>query len=105
MKIIIRTLPFFFALALSSVAQDPKVSSTPLTAGRDVLVSVTADVQSIDLEKREVTLKGPLGNEVTFVVDKRVQRLNEFKPGDHVTADYYVSVGKSRPATVVTALI
>jgi len=56
------------------------------------LVTVTATVQAIDQEKREVTLKGPLGNVVTFVVDERVGRLNEVKIGDEVTADYYVSL-------------
>jgi len=38
-----------------------------------------------------VTLKGPLGNKVTFTVDKRVKRLDEVKVGDLVRADYYVS--------------
>jgi hypothetical protein len=57
-----------------------------------VLTSITASVEAIDPAKREVTLKGPLGNTVTFTVDKRVKRLNEVKVGDLVTADYYVSV-------------
>jgi hypothetical protein len=64
------------------------------TAGREeaVLVSVTASVESIDLAKREMTLKGPLGNTVTFTVDQRVKRLDEVKVGDLVRADYYVSI-------------
>jgi len=77
------------------------------------LVTVTATVQAIDQEKREVTLKGPLGNVVTFVVDERVRRLNEVKIGDEVTADYYVSLAgelsapteqeKKNPLTVLDA--
>jgi Cu/Ag efflux protein CusF len=55
-------------------------------------VSVTATVTAIDYTTREVTLKGPLGNVVTFTVDKQVQRLNEIKVGDNVTAEYYVSL-------------
>ena len=55
-------------------------------------VSVTARVTAIDYTKREVTLQGPLGNVVTFTVDKQVQRLNEIKVGDDVTAEYYVSL-------------
>src|SRR5262249_53598247 len=39
-----------------------------------------------------VTLKGPLGNVVTFTVDSRVKRLQEVKVGDLVRADYYISV-------------
>jgi hypothetical protein len=57
-----------------------------------VLVTITASVEAIDLADREVTLKGPLGNSVTFTVDQRVKRLNEVKVGDLVRADYYVSV-------------
>jgi hypothetical protein len=61
---------------------------------------VTAKVEAIDQAKREVTLKGPLGNVVTFVVDERVKRLNEVKVGDEVTADYYVSLaGELRAPT------
>jgi Cu/Ag efflux protein CusF len=57
-----------------------------------VLVEVTASVEAIDPKTREVTLKGPMGNEVTFTVDERVKRFDEIKVGDHVHADYYVSV-------------
>jgi hypothetical protein len=57
-----------------------------------VLVTLTASVEGIDYTNREVTLKGPLGNTVTFTVDKRVKRLDEVKVGDFVRADYYVSI-------------
>jgi hypothetical protein len=57
-----------------------------------VLITLTASVEAIDHTNREVTLKGPLGNQVTFTVDKRVNRLNEVKAGDLVTADYYVGI-------------
>src|SRR5882724_2182538 len=57
------------ALALTALGQDTKPSTpAPLSAERTVLVTVTATVKAIDQEKREVTLKGPLGNVVTFVV-------------------------------------
>jgi hypothetical protein len=80
-------------LALNSSAQDTQPSTAaPLTAERAILVTVTAKVEAIDQAKREVTLKGPMGNVVTFVVDERVKRLKEVKVGDEVTADYYVSV-------------
>ena len=46
------------------------------------------DVKAVAVEagkkKREVTLKGPLGNVVTFTVDQRVKRRKEVKVGDHV---------------------
>jgi hypothetical protein len=67
-------------------------AAKPLSREEAALVSVTAKVEAIDYTNREVTLKGPLGNKVTFTVDQSVKRLNEIKEGDLVTADYYVSV-------------
>src|SRR4051812_16815679 len=67
-------------------------ASAPLARAKAVLVSATAKVTAIDPETREITLKGPLGNEETYIVDKQVKRLNEVKPGDTVALDYYVSV-------------
>jgi hypothetical protein len=78
--------------AIAPAAETPAAAPRPLAREETVLVSVTASVEAIDVAKREVTLKGPLGNIVTFTVDERVKRLNEIKVGDLVAADYYVSV-------------
>jgi Cu/Ag efflux protein CusF len=77
------------------------------------VVSAVVDVQKVDLEKREVTVKEPQGNVMTLRVDKRVKRLNEVKPGDKVEVDYYVSLAseireptaaeKESPITVLEA--
>ena len=108
---IIQTFFLATALAVSAMAEEKKQSAAPLSAEESILVNVTATVQAIDQAKREVTLKGPLGNVVTFTVDKRVKRLNEVKVGDDVTADYYVSLAlevrapteeeKQNPVTVL----
>lgn len=58
----------------------------PLSAERTVAITITAKVEAIDQAKREVTLKGPLGNVVSFVVDSRVERLTEINFGDDVRA-------------------
>ena len=88
-------------LALTAFAQEGKQATPPpLSAERTILVTVTAKVEAIDQAKREVTLKGPLGNVVTFVVDERVKRLKEVSVGDEVMADYYVSLaGELRAPT------
>lgn len=65
--------------------------SKPMGREDTVLVTITASVEAIDPATREVTLKGPLGNTVTFTVDKRVKRLDEVKVGDLVRADYFIS--------------
>jgi len=97
----IRTVLLTGALVVSAVPLGTKTSAgEPLSAEESVLVTVTAKVQAIDHAKREITLKGPLGNVVTFTVDQRVKRLNEVNVGDNVTADYYISLaGELRAAT------
>ena len=75
-----------------AVYADDQPTSEPISRERAVLVTISAAVESIDYTNREVTLKGPLGNEVTFTVDQRVKRFNEIKAGDFVQADYYVSI-------------
>jgi len=70
-------------------------TSAPMSREDTVLVTITASVEAINYTNREVTLKGPLGNEVTFTVDQRVKRLDEVKVGDLVRADYYVSFAAS----------
>lgn len=72
--------------------EHPQGHGTPLTREEAVLVTVTASVEAIDYGKREVTLKGPLGNEAIMVADQCVKRFDEIKVGDLVRADYYVSV-------------
>lgn len=69
----------------------PSPAGPRLAREEAVLVTLTASVEAIDPAKREVTLKGPLGNTVTITVDQRVKRLNEVKVGDLVEADYYLS--------------
>src|SRR5262245_12676502 len=78
-----------------------------------VLVSITASVEAINPTNREITLKGPLGNTATFVVDQRVKRFDEIKVGDFITADYYIAIAgelrkptadeEKHPITVVEA--
>lgn len=88
--------------AWSSFSAEEQAAPTrpPLSREESVLVNVTARVESIDYTNREVTLKGPLGNKVTFTVDQRVKRLNEVQVGDLVEADYYVSIAAEvRPPT------
>src|SRR6185369_766501 len=75
----------------SVTAAEPTAQSDKGSRQEAILVTLTASVETIDYTNREVTLKGPLGNSVTFVVDPAVKRLNEVKVGDRVQADYFVS--------------
>src|SRR4051812_29180822 len=81
------------ASALCFCAQAQGDASTAKVSVEDeILVSTTATVQAVDLEKRELTLRDPLGDVKTVTVDKAVKRLNEIKVGDDVTAKYYISL-------------
>jgi len=100
---------FFMAATLlaacSSTEKSPEPapapsSSQPLKREESILVSMTAKVEAIDVENREVTLRGPMGEVATFVVDERVKRLAEVKVGDQVTTEYYVALaGELREPT------
>jgi hypothetical protein len=82
-------------LNVSAYADDqPAAEAKSGQLGRKeaALVSMTAKVEAIDLPNRELTLKGPLGDSETLIIDKRIKRLDEVKVGDVVQADYYISV-------------
>ena len=53
-------------------------------------VQATVTVESVDPERRLITLKAPEGNSATFRVAEEVKRLAEIKAGDRITADYRV---------------
>ncbi len=76
-----------FALALPLFSAD-----APHARQEAVVLSLTGKIQDVNLDKREITVKGPLGNVVTLGVDPRVKRLKEFKAGDEITADYLIAV-------------
>src|SRR5262249_21482031 len=87
-------------LAASLWAQQNKGPAPPEARAFEQLVTVTATVQSVDYAKREITLKGPLGNVVTVMAGDQVKRLQEIKGGDEVTAKYYIGIAAElRPAT------
>jgi hypothetical protein len=75
----------------SGLCADEHPSAPPARMEAE-MTTVTASVEAINYADREVTLKGPMGNKVTFTVDKRVKRLDEIKVGDLVEANYFVSV-------------
>lgn len=99
MKPIVRIPALIQAIALFAAGS---LAATRVQAGQtyEQLLTVTATVESVDVAKREVTLKGPEGNHVTLTVGDKVQRLNEVKAGDKVTVEYYIGIaGELRPPT------
>jgi Cu/Ag efflux protein CusF len=58
-------------------------------------IELTGAVESVDLKKRTVALKGPAGNVRTFHVDKAVKNFNQIKVGDQVVLRFTQAVALS----------
>ncbi len=79
-------------------------TDTPMGRVAAMHAILTAEVTAIDLDKRQVTLKGPQGNEVTLTVGDAVKRLDEVKVGDFVRVNYLVAIAAEvRPPTAEEA--
>jgi len=66
--------------------------SAPGKAGVAQTVKMTATITAIDKSTRDVTLKGPQGNEVTITVGPDVKNFANMKVGDQVDAQYVEAV-------------
>jgi len=71
--------------------QTPAIEK-PLSVRKDQVVTATATVQAIDLQKRVVTLKGSKGNVFDITVGEQARNLPQLKVGDEVVAKYYESI-------------
>lgn len=97
--------------ACSSSDKDDDVEDLPPPAAVDSLsvrdsieISVTAKVKAVDYATRDMTLRDADGHEVSFKVDPAVQRLQEVKVGDSVSARYRASLlAELRPPTAEEA--
>lgn len=65
--------------------------ASPVMYGRSAKIKAT--VEAIDLDAREVTLKGPKGRLITLRVEERVRNLPQVQVGDEVIVRYHESVG------------
>jgi len=95
MKKTLMRLLFAFVLAFSipAFAAESKVDlkTKPEMVKRTRLVHGVAVIESIDLDKRKVTIRRADGVHVTAKVDDSVQGLDQFKTGDEVKIRYYES--------------
>ena len=86
------TAGFAVAVALISPAgaqtKAAVVGTAPGMAAAAQTVSITATITAVDKKTRDITLKGPQGNEVTFTAGPDVKNFDNLKVGDQVKADY-----------------
>ncbi len=86
--LIIFTLSFLPADKLvrkAAAAEKPQVSEV-------ISTTLEAQVTAVDQKKREVTLKGDDGKEVTIKVGEEVKNFSQVKVGDTLTVEYIASV-------------
>ena len=91
-----RTFSIVTAIVFASAVASPAVAQTggvvaetaPGKAGVAQTVKITATITAIDKATRDVTLKGPQGNEVTVTAGPDVKNFDQMNVGDQVNAQY-----------------
>ncbi len=68
------------------------MGSAPGKVGVGQITNVTATITAIDKAKRDVTLKGPQGNEITVTAGPEVKNFDQLKVGDQVDMKYAEAV-------------
>ena len=63
------------------------------SGGRALVAEVEGEVIAVDLETREVVVRGPAGNFVTLSAREDGVDLSKVAPGDTIIADYGASIG------------
>jgi len=89
-------LATFFAFVIAAALAAPVAAQTgtavvgkgPGMAGAAQTVKVTATITAIDAKTRDITLKGPQGNEVTVTAGPEVKNFDKMKVGDQVNVEY-----------------
>ena len=89
-------LATFFAFVIAAALAAPVAAQTgtavvgkgPGMAGAAQTVKVTATITAIDAKTRDITLKGPQGNEVTVTAGPEVKNFAQMKVGDQVNIEY-----------------
>ena len=62
------------------------------SGGRAVVAEVEGEVIAVDMETREVVVRGPAGNFVTLTAREDGVDLSKIAPGDTIVADYVASI-------------
>lgn len=95
MKKLLVALGFLVAAIAAPVgAQTGAVvtGKAPGMVGVAQTVNVTATISAIDKATRDVTLKGPKGNEITLTAGPEVKKFDSLKVGDQVDVQYVEAV-------------
>jgi hypothetical protein len=97
-KLFVLVAVVMFALSFAGTVGAQQKKAEPASAGKkprvfkENVVTATATVEAIDLEKRIVTLKRADGSVFDLEVGKEVRNLPQVKVGDEVVTKYYQSI-------------
>ncbi len=80
------------SLSVSAVSAGQAASSDKPSISASQAVKMTAVVEAIDYETREVVLRGPEGNTRTITASPAEQNLDQVKPGDLVNVEYIQNI-------------
>jgi len=91
-----RMFSMVIAIVIASAVASPAVAQTggvvaetaPGKAGVAQTIKITATITAIDKATRDITLKGPRGNEVVVTAGPDVKNFDNMKVGDQVNAQY-----------------
>lgn len=86
-KLIMFGVIFLLTISGMTFGEEQKVRRAPRAVSETI--DIEAKVEAVDYEKREVLLRGPMGNLVTVEAGDNVKRLNEIKVGDSVHAKFF----------------
>lgn len=86
-NILMLSVIFLITVSNTAFGEEPKERRPPRAAFD--LLDIEAKVEAVDYKKREVLLRGPMGNLVTVEAGDEVKRLEEIKAGDIVKARFY----------------
>ena len=73
-------------------SEEPAAATDKPSMSTTQTVVVTAQVEAINHETREVTLRGPEGGTVSFVASEEAKNLDQVSVGDIVMAEYVQSM-------------
>ena len=79
-------------LSVSTVSAGEAAGSDKPSISASQAVQMTAVVEAIDYETREVVLRGPEGNVKTITASPKAQNLDQVKPGDRVNVEFIQNI-------------
>ncbi len=84
--------PIFIAMIAGLTIVTTLATQKPKPISETRSVTVKATIEAIDKTNRIITLKGPKGNLVDVQATEKIQRFDELKVGDVITATYSESI-------------